>query len=61
MDHASADHFGDGGAEQERGHKIKERGPQHGQLGRQDARRDDGGDAVGGVVKSVQEIEDQGD
>src|SRR5229473_3497768 len=60
-DHSSADRLGDGGSEKKRGHKIEERCPQYRQLWGQDPRRDHGGDAVGGIVKSVQKIEDQCD
>jgi hypothetical protein len=60
-DHASADSFSDGGAKEKGGEKIERRGPQDGQFRRQDAGGNDRGDAVGGVVKSVEEVEGQRD
>ena len=59
VDHARPDGLGDGGAEHERGHEVEEGRPHHGLAGLQHARRDDGGNRVGGVVKAVDVIEDQ--
>jgi hypothetical protein len=55
------DHLGHAGAEEDEGDEVEERRPQHRPLGRQHARRDDGGDRIGGVVQAVQEVEAQGD
>ncbi len=41
------------------GKKVESGGPDDGQSRRENAGRDHGGDAVGGVVKSVQKVEDQ--
>ena len=59
LDHALADGFGDGGAEQKGGEEVEKRGPEHGQSRRQHAGRNHGGDAVGGIVKAVDEVEDE--
>ena len=61
VDHATADGFGDGGPEQERGNEIKERGPDYGYFRGKDAGGDDGGNAVGGVVKSIEKVEGESD
>ena len=47
--------------EQEIGKKIEGSSPNHGLLGFENPRRNDGGDRVGCVVKAVHEIEQQGD
>src|SRR5208337_2387507 len=60
-DHAAADSLGHGGSEQKGSDEVKEGGPDHGQPGRKDAGGNDGGDAVGGVVESIEEVEGQGD
>ena len=59
VDQAGADGLGDGGAERERRDEIEERRPDDRLAGRQDARRDDRRDRVGGVVKPVDVIKDQ--
>ncbi len=46
--------------EHEEGDEVEERGPQHRGLGRHHAGGDHGGDGVRRVVKTVQEVEDQG-
>src|SRR5258708_32074418 len=48
-------------AEHERRHEIPECRPHDRGTRRQHARRHDGGDRVGGVVKAIDKIEDQGD
>jgi hypothetical protein len=60
-DHAAADGFGDLGAKEKSGDKVKRGGPQHSESRRQHAGGDDGGDAVGGIVKAVEEVEDKCD
>ena len=61
VDHPLADGLRDVGAEHEGGDEVEERRPDDGLLRREDARRDDGGDRVGGVVEAVEEVEDQRD
>jgi hypothetical protein len=48
-------------AEAEGGHEVEERGPHDGLQRREHASGHDGGDRVGGVVKAVDEVEDQRD
>ncbi len=60
-DHAFADGFGDGGAEEEGREKVKGRRPEDGKFGGEHAGGDHGRDAVGGIVKSVEEVEGQSD
>ena len=48
-------------AEEEKGDEIEERRPRDCILRPQHARRNDGGDGIGGVVQAVQEIEEQCD
>ncbi len=60
--HESLAHrFGHRRAEQERRHEVEKPGPQHGLPRRKHARGHDGGDRIGGVVESVDEVEDQRD
>jgi len=59
MHHAAADGCGNGGPEAERGNEIEERRPGHRQAGRQDVRRNDRGDGIGGVVEPIEEIKNQ--
>ncbi len=61
LDHPLADRLGDCGTQEKGSDEIEEGGPHHGQLRREHASGDDGGDAVGGVVKSIEEIENQRD
>ena len=53
------DRLGDGGAEEERRDEVEERGPGDRLARREHARGDDGGNRIGGVVKAVDEIENQ--
>jgi hypothetical protein len=57
--HALADGLGDCGAEEKSGEKIERGSPEHGQFGRQDAGGNYRRDAVGGIVKAIEEVEDQ--
>src|SRR5271157_1617482 len=61
VDHPFADGAGDGGAEDEGGDEIPEGGPEDGAKRGQNARGDDGGDGIGGVVPAVRELEGEGD
>ena len=60
-DDARADRLGDMQAEEQEGDEVEERGPEHGILRPQHARRDDGGDGIRCVVQAVQEVEEQRD
>ena len=61
MDHATADGFGDGGPKQEGGDEIKEGSPDDGYFRGKDAGGDDGGDAVGGIMESIEKVEGESD
>ena len=61
VDEAGADGLGDRRAEGERGDEVEERRPDDGLARRQHPRRHDGGDRVGGVVKAVDEVENERD
>lgn len=58
---AGADGLGYGDADKENCGKIKEGRPDNGIFGREHPCGNHGGDGVGGVVKTVDEIENQGD
>src|SRR5579862_215820 len=60
-DHTAANSFRDGGSEDESCYEVEKRGPNDGEFGRQHAGGDDGCDAVGGIVESVEEVEGEGD
>ena len=49
------------GAEDEEGEEVERGRPHHGRERRQHPGRDDGRDRVGGVVETVDEVEQQGD
>ena len=55
------DGLGHRGAEPERRHEVEERRPDDRLAWRQDARRHDGRDGIGRVVKTVDVIEREGD
>ena len=59
IDDAFADGAGHMQAKHRESDKVEERRPQHGPLGRQHTRGNDGGDGVGGVMKAVHKIEHQ--
>src|SRR5438270_1669348 len=61
IDQAAADGLGDGGAEDEGGDKVEDRGPDDGPSRGKHAGGDDGSDAVGGVMKAVDEVEGKRD
>ena len=61
LDHSLANGFGDSCSEQERGNEIEERCPKDRHFGRENARGDDGGNTVGRVVETIDEVECQGD
>ena len=61
VDHAGADGLRDRRAERERGDEVEERRPDDRLAGRQHAGRDDRRDGIGGVVKSVDVVEDERD
>ena len=56
-----ADRLRDARLERERRDEVEERGPGDGDLGREDARSDDGRDRVRRVVEAVDEVEREGD
>ena len=56
-----AHRFGDGRAEKEGGNEVEKGRPDHRLEGRKHAGGNDGGDGVGGIVKTVDEIEHQRD
>src|SRR5437016_14529849 len=56
MNQALGNGLGDGRAEPEGGHKIKESGPNDGAERRKDASGYDGGDGIGGVVPAIGEF-----
>ena len=57
---AGADGLRDMRSEDRKSREIEEGGPHHGVVGLQDARGDDRGDRVRGVVKAVDEVEEEG-
>ena len=57
VDHAFADGASNGGAENESGDKVPERGPGHGAERCEHSRGDYGGNGIGGVMPSVREFE----
>src|SRR5579872_4045973 len=57
--HALADGLGDGGAKEKSGEKVECGGPEHSEPGREDAGGNHSRDTVGGIVKAVEEVEDQ--
>ena len=59
VNHAFANGAGDGGAEDEGGDEIPEGGPGDGAKRCENARGDDGGDGVGGVVPAVGKLESE--
>ena len=61
LDDAGADGLGDMKPEHQEGDEIEERRPQHGVLRPQHSGRDDRRDRIGGVVQSVEEVEQQRD
>src|SRR5581483_5226434 len=61
INHAAANGFGDGGSQQESGQEVEEGGPYNCELGREDASRNDGGDAIRGIVEAVKKVESLGD
>ena len=61
VDHPGADGLGDRGAERERRDEIEERRPDDGLARREHARRHHRRNRIGGVVKTVDVVEDQGD
>ncbi len=58
-DDALAERLRDVQAEEQEGDEVEERGQHHRALRRKHARRDDGRDGVGGVVRPVDEVEEQ--
>ena len=60
-DDAGADGLRHVQAEEQEGDEVEERRPDHRVLRAQHARRDDGGDRIGGVVQAVEEIERERD
>lgn len=61
IDETAADHFGDAGAKYRKSDEIKERGPENGNAGAQNARGNNGRDRVRGVVHPIRVIEYQCD
>ncbi len=59
IDHAIPEGLGHVRTEHKGRHEVEERRPEDGFLGRQDPRRDDGGDGVRRVVEAVEEVEDE--
>jgi hypothetical protein len=60
-DNARSHRIGDMQAEHREGDEIEKGRPEHGIARRQNPGRNHGGDGIGGVVQTVEEIEDQGD
>src|SRR5881409_1769559 len=61
MNQALGNGLGDGRAEPEGGHKIKERGPNDGAEGCKDASGYDGGDGIGGVMPAIGKFKSKSD
>src|ERR1700722_5324948 len=60
IDHAAADRFGNAGTEKKQRHEIEKRGPDDRLLRFQYFCGGDGRDGIGGVMKSIDEIESEG-
>ena len=61
IDETAGDGFSDGCAKDERGNEVKERCPDDRESRREHARGNDGGDAIGGVMEAVDEVERKSD
>src|SRR5690349_6605226 len=58
---ASADRLGDMQAEEQESDEVEEGSPKDGRAGRQNARRHDRGNRIGGVMQPVEEVENEGE
>src|SRR4029077_8293816 len=61
LDDAGADGVGNMGPEHRERHEVEERRPDHRILRTQHPGRHDGGDRIGSIVQSVEEVEQQRD